>query len=104
MTQDREASRQIRRPQVVEHLDHPAMRRNVALRTARDLDDDVVALACPVRQTGRHVDGVPMTGVFRFDTSHALHRMPNPADAHWSIARPANQTRDAAPAVVYADG
>jgi len=56
VTQDREASRQIRRPQVFEHLDHTAMRRHVAMRTPRDLDDDVVALACTMGKAGRHVD------------------------------------------------
>ena len=104
MSQNREASRQVRRAQVLEHLDDAALRRRFTLRALGHLDDDVVAIFGSVPVPLRYLDRVPVSRVFRFDLAAVVARAPDAADPRRRVADAADQARDASAALVHADG
>ena len=78
--QDGKARREIRRAHAGEHLDDAPVRRLIALRPSGDLHDDVVAVPRTVRESRRHLHGIPMSGILRLHLSLADMRVVHAAD------------------------
>ena len=102
--QDREARRKVRGLHIGEYLDHAAVRGLIAVRPLGDVDDDVVAVLCAVREVTGDLDRIPVARILRLDAPVVHDRVPDAADPLGRIGRAAKQARHAPPAIVQAGG
>ena len=108
MAKNREARRQVGRPQIFQHFDDAPVRRVLALRAFGHFNDDRIAVFGAVPIPRRHFDAVPVTGVFGRDVARnpaaAVICAPDAADARGRVADPPDQACDSPSALVDADG
>ena len=85
--QNRKPRGKVRGTQIIQHIDNAALRSSVALRTARHLNDDIIALFGAVPFARAHIHGVPVARIFGIDTPRMIPAaplavVPDAADVH----------------------
>ncbi len=98
-----EPHREIGGAHVFEHLDDASLRRDLALRAFRDLDDHIVLVLGAIAVAQRNLDRIPVPRILRRHATPAGTGVPDAADALGRVADAADQARHASPAVVDAD-
>ena len=104
MPQDREPRGQVGGPQVVQHLDHAAMRGAVAHRPAGDLDHHIVAIVGAMRLPRAHLHRIPVGRILGLDPAGAAAGPEHAADVRGGILGAPDEPRNPATAVVHAHG